>query len=127
MTKKYVVVLNGERIGTTELEKADAPMGVVFGLIAFDEIASPYEFFRDYCKRNDVVLNSDEPENELIDTQDIKSLSVLNEYGKEIKGEATSINGLKGEGYYVEIIGIAYPFYGEEFPHHVEAYDNQFK
>ena len=126
MSKKYIVKLDGKYIGTTNLEKADAPMGVVFGLIEFEKINSPYKFFRDYCNKNNVIVNADEPEHELIDTQEINSLSVYNENGVEIKGEATLINGFKEEGYSIEIIGIPYPFYEEEFPHHREAYDNQF-
>jgi hypothetical protein len=31
MTKLYTVLLDNQTIGITELEKADAPMGVVFG------------------------------------------------------------------------------------------------
>jgi hypothetical protein len=35
MSKIYDILLNNSRIGTTELEYADAPMGVVFGRISF--------------------------------------------------------------------------------------------
>ncbi len=31
--KRYDILLDNKKIGTTELEKADAPMGVVFGII----------------------------------------------------------------------------------------------
>ncbi len=126
MSNKYSINLDGARIGTTCLELADSPMGVVMGLIHFEKIESPYLFFRDYCKYNNVVVNEDEPEHELLDTQAIEGLSVFNEGGIEIKGMATSVRGFKEEGFYIDIIGIAYPFYGEEFPHHVEAYEKQF-
>jgi hypothetical protein len=46
--KTYIVVLGDKEIGTSKLEKADAPMGVVFGLIEFNGIETPYEFFKEY-------------------------------------------------------------------------------
>jgi len=33
MEKEYSIYLDSKKIGTTRLEKADAPMGVAFGLI----------------------------------------------------------------------------------------------
>lgn len=47
--KTYKVVLGDKEIGTSKLEKADAPMGVAFGLIEFKGIEKPYEFFKEYC------------------------------------------------------------------------------
>ena len=37
MEKEYSIYLGSNKIGTTRLEKADAPMGVVFGEINFVE------------------------------------------------------------------------------------------
>ena len=48
MNNTYKIHLNGVLIGTSELEKADAPMGVAFGLIKFNGIESPYAFFKEY-------------------------------------------------------------------------------
>lgn len=44
--KKYQIELEGKLIGTTMLEKADAPIGVIFGLMQLDNIGSPYDFFK---------------------------------------------------------------------------------
>jgi hypothetical protein len=33
---------------------------------------------------------------------------------------------MKDEGYEISILGIPYPFYKEEFPHHVKEYENMF-
>ena len=126
MTKKYIVNLDGKRIGTTCFEKADAPMGVAMGLIEFEGISNPYHLIRDYCKNNNVPLNENDPKLEAIFTQSIDGLTVFNEEGIEIKGESATISGFKEEGYYIDIFGIPYLFYGEEFPHHREAYDKQF-
>ena len=53
--KQYLVCLNGIIIGRTALEKADPPMGVVYGVIDFiDDVESRYEFLLDYCKCFDV-------------------------------------------------------------------------
>ncbi|MEL7121469.1 MAG: hypothetical protein AAFO07_18620, partial [Bacteroidota bacterium] len=100
MNKTYNVLLDGQKIGTTQLEKADAPMGVAFGLIEFIDIESPYQFFKEYCSKNGVTINTDDPEFEIIDTQDITGLKVLRNDGLEIKGEAgNAISGMKEEGY----------------------------
>ena len=124
--KKYIIKLDGKRIGTTNLEKADAPMGVVFGLINFEGINNPYQFLSNYCKNNNILINENDPEVEAIFTQTIDTLTVFNEEGIEIKGVGSAISGFKEEGYEIEILGIPYPFYEEEFPHHREAYDKQF-
>ncbi|WP_299261430.1 hypothetical protein [uncultured Aquimarina sp.] len=127
MNKIYNILLNGLLIGTTELEKADAPMGVVFGLIEFDGIESPYEFFKDYCLKNNIVINTDDPGYEFIDTQVMSELKVFRQDGMEIKGVAgNAITGMKEDGYEISILGISYPFYEEEFPHHVKEYENMF-
>ncbi len=47
MNKQYKIFLEGKTIGTTMLEKAEAPMGVVYGQIDFLKIASPYHFFKE--------------------------------------------------------------------------------
>ncbi len=127
MNKIYNIILNGLLIGTTKLGKADAPMGVAFGLIEFNRIESPYEFFKDYCQKNKIVINTDDPEFEFIDTQVMSELKVFRQDGMEIKGVAgNAITGMKDEGYEISILGIPYPFYEEEFPHHVKEYENMF-
>lgn len=123
MEKVYSVYLGSKQIGTTKLENADPPMGVVSGIIVFNDSESPYQLFKDYCSKNNVTINTDEPEFELIDTQAIKDLNIFRPDGLEIKGQAgNTICGMKEEGYEISILGIAYPFYEEEFPHHVKAY-----
>lgn len=126
--KTYKVVLGDKEIGTSKLEKADAPMGVAFGLIEFNGIETPYEFFKEYCLKNNIVINTDDPEFEFIDTQVISELKVFRQDGLEIKGDAgNAITGMKDEGYEISILGISYPFYKLEFPHHVEHHENMFK
>lgn len=127
MNKKYTVKLEGKRIGITYFERAGAPMGVVVGKILFEGIDSPYQLFRDYCKRNNIAINDNDPKLGAIFTQSIQGLKIFTENGVEIKGLGAAISGFKDEGYEIDVFGIPYPFYGEEFPHHREAYDNQFK
>ena len=128
MNKTYKILLEGQEIGTTRLEKADAPMGVAFGLIEFNGIESPYEFFKEYCLKNNITVNTDEPEFEFIDTQVIPELKVFRQDGLEIKGVAgNAVCGMKEEGYEITVLGIGYPFYEEEFPHHVREYREMFK
>lgn len=125
--KKYKIELDGKLIGTTMLEKADAPMGVVFGLMQLDNIDSPYDFFKKYCKKNKIIINELDKKYGFIDTQVIPNLKVLRTDGFEIKGVAgNAISGMTKEGYEITIHGIEYPFYEDEFPHHVKDYNEQF-
>ena len=124
MNKSYNILLEGQKIGTTLLEKADAPMGVVFGTINFVNIKSPYKFLKEYCINRQIIFD-DDIEFDLILTQAIPELKVLRQDGIEIKGIGNAIEGLEGE-FEVSILGIAYPFYEEEFPHHVRAYREMF-
>lgn len=43
MKKTYDIKLSGVKIGTTDFEFADTPMGVVHGKINFENVKSPYE------------------------------------------------------------------------------------
>ena len=123
----YRVELDGRSLGETALESADPPMGVVMGKVEFSVTESPYDLFKSYCAANELVINQDEEKLELIDTQNIPGLKVFREDGVEIVGEpGASICGFRDDGYEVTIIGIPYPFYDEEFPHHREAYDEKF-
>ncbi|MDP1816785.1 MAG: hypothetical protein Q8K92_20190 [Leadbetterella sp.] len=127
MTKKiYDILLDNNKIGTTELENADAPMGVVFGQIDFINITSGYDFFKNYCLTNNIKIISDYPDDRFVATADISNLKVFDPTGIEIKGQGTSIEGMDTDVFQVTILGIPYPFFEEEFPHHRKAYDNQF-
>jgi len=126
LNKIYNILLNELLIGTTELEKADAPMGVVFGLIEFNGIESPYEFLKEYCLNKQIELASDYPEDKMISTMSIPELKIKRDNGIEIKGIGNQITGMDNEEYEISIFGIPYPFYEEEFPHHVKEYKNMF-
>jgi hypothetical protein len=127
MTKKqYNIFLDDKLIGTTELEKADAPMGVVFGNVTFDNIVSGYDFLKTYCLTNNIEIITDYPDDKHIATTDIPNLKVINPNGIEIKGQGTNINGMESDVFEITILGVSYPFFEEEFPHHVKAYNDQF-
>jgi hypothetical protein len=123
--KIYHIFLENIKIGTTRFEKADAPMGVVFGLIEFTESNIGYDFIKDYCIKNRIYIEIDYPEEKLISTRTIDGLKVLNSDGVEIKGFANQINGMDSEGFEISIEGITYPFYGDEFSNHVKEYKNK--
>ncbi|WP_452596708.1 hypothetical protein [Pontimicrobium sp. MEBiC01747] len=63
----------------------------------------------------------------MISTMSISELKVTNENGIEIVGVGNQISGMDNEEYEISVFGIPYPFYKEEFPHHVEHYENMFK
>ena len=104
MNKTYIILLNGLLIGTTELEKADAPMGVVFGLIEFSGIESPYEFFKKYCLDKQIELASDYPEDKMISTMSISELKITSDNGIEIKGVGNQITGMDNEEYEMNLV-----------------------
>ncbi|PJJ54805.1 hypothetical protein [Hymenobacter chitinivorans] len=124
--KLYTVLLEGNTLGTTLLEKADAPMGVVFGKIDFVAIKSGYAFFKSYCLGKGVVFD-DIPEERCISTQGIPGLMVIAEGGVEIKGLACTVSGMDSDEFEICLIGVPYPAYEEEFPHHVQAYSQRWE
>ncbi|MBC6994669.1 hypothetical protein QWY85_07730 [Neolewinella lacunae] len=122
MQKVYSIFLDSLKIGTTQLEKADASMGVVFGVIKFNDESFGYDFLKNYCQSKCITLAADYPDDKMISTSTIDALSVKDENGVEIKGLGNQISGMDGNDFEVYVEGIAYPFYETAFPHHVKAY-----
>jgi hypothetical protein len=125
MSKIYDILLNDIKIGTTELEHADVPMGVVFGRINFVSTQSGYGFFLEYCLKNSIEFQHD-AETRLIQTRSITGLRILDTTGYEIKGKACSISGMDDDGFEVYVEAVPFPFYSEEFQHHVIADQKRF-
>jgi len=123
--KIYNIILEENIIGTTELEKADASMGIVFGKINFINIKSGFDFFKEYCENRKIEFEY-YPEDKLILTRYIPNLKIVNEEKTEITGMGNCINGMDNDIFEINIEGIPYPFYEEEFPTHVEEYKKQF-
>lgn len=118
MNKAYMIKLRGEIIGKTNFEKADPPMGVVFGEIIDSDKVVNYEFIKAFCQVNNIELVEDYPRDELISTRTIEQLEIISPEGLIIKGLGNQISGMNSEGFEVMIEGISYPFYEEEFPNH---------
>lgn len=127
MTKSYIVELDGKTIGRTLLEKADAPMGVIFGVLIVDGDTVNYASIKKYCKDNEIELSFDSFQDKVISTRAIPGLIVKTTSGKEIKGIATYIEGMDSDCFEVTVVGYSYPDYEIEFPHHVKEYEEQFK
>lgn len=117
----YRIELDNKLIGTTALENADAPQGVVFGKIMFTEITKPYEYFLSYFKKNNVQIVAHYPEDKLISGDFISTVKVFSENNHEILGISTCIEGMKNE-FYIYIIGIDSELLKQEFKHHYNAY-----
>jgi len=115
---EYKIYIGDKLIGTTQLEKADPPMGVVFG-----EIKPIAKFDYDYIKNLNIDIAEEIPEDKFISTLSSNLIRVLNDKGIEIKGEGNQISGMDKYEYEISIFGIPYPFYEDEFPHHVKVYE----
>jgi len=102
-------------------------MGVVCGVIHFEDQTFGYNFIKNYCQSKNIDLAIDYPEDKLISIMTIDTLVVKNEKGIEIVGVGSQIIGADSEGYEVFLLGVPYPFFEEEFPHHVKAYKEMFK
>lgn len=123
-TKIYDILLDNNKIGTTEFENSDAPMRVVFGKINFIDIVFGYAFFKSYCLTKGIPIITDYPEDKLIVTADIPTLKILSPKEIEIKGEGSNIEGMDVDVFQVTILGIQYPFFEEEFPPNKNVYNN---
>lgn len=125
MSKKYDIFLDCNKIGTTEFEKADVPMGVVFGILNFTEPISGYAFFKQYCIEKSITIVAEFSEEKIIETSTIPGLVVINESGLQINGIGNQISGMDADVFFIMIYGISFPFYEEEFPLHVKAYNEK--
>ncbi|MET3979918.1 hypothetical protein ABIB62_002740 [Mucilaginibacter sp. UYP25] len=125
MNKMYNIFLDNIKIGHTYFEKADAPMGCVFGKIYFLTIKSGYNFFRNYARNNNITT-TDYPEDRMISTFNIPNLRILDTENNDIMGAPCYISGMDSDGFEIYIDGIAYPLYENEFPDHVKEYKQRF-
>ena len=123
--KIYTITLEQNIIGTTELEKADAPMEVVFGKINFINVKSGSEFFKEYCEKNKIEFEFYTQE-KLILTRNIPKLKIVNKQNIEIIGMSSYITGMDSDIFEINIDGIPYTFYEQEFPNHVKEYNEMF-
>lgn len=122
MRKIYNIELNGVKIGTTDFEFADTPMGVVHGKINFENVESPYELFRNHCKKFKVQINNDEPKYKFIDTVVIPELKVYLENGTKLAGWGGAISGMDNDDFEIQFGGITSELMQTEFKHHYDAY-----
>lgn len=122
MDRRFYLQLDGKRIGYTEFEHADPPMGLVHGKIVFDNIGAPYELFRDHCIKYGVPINFDELDEQLIDTTVIPQLSFFLPDGGEFKGNGAAINGIGPDDFSIDFYGVPLALMKTQFEHHYINY-----
>jgi hypothetical protein len=120
----YQIWLADTLIGTTLLEKADPPMGVVIGQIVPIISDFGYEYIKRIYLLHNVELAYDYPENKLVATRATKLLRVLTPEGLAIKCLGNQITGMDSDRFEIALEGIPYPFYGVEFPKHCADYED---
>lgn len=118
----YVLELNGVKIGHTKFEFADAPMGVVFGKIVFDEIDSPYELLKKHCSNFNVDLAVDLYKDRLISSYIIPQLKVFLPNGNQLAGWGGAITGMDSDAFQIEFSGVSYEIMRTEFKGHFHKY-----
>ena len=96
--------------------------GVCNGKDPLRGIESGYSLFKHYCNERSVQVNEDDPGIKFLSTPFLPDIRVTSIEGQEISGAGTSVTGFDGDGWEIDIMGVPYPFYKEEFPHHTEAY-----
>ena len=124
MKKTYYIELNGVKIGTTDFEFADTPMGVVFGKVKFENINSPYELIKEHCRKYGIEINDDYPEDKFINTMVIPELKVFDNQQNELKGWGAYFIGMDSDGFEIQFGGITSDLMQSEFKHH---YDECYK
>ena len=108
------------------LEKADVPMGVVFGQIEFENIDNAYTFFKTYCLQNQIGI-TDYKEDKFLTTRHISNLKVFDsDDNTEIKGSAVSVSGQGMKDFEIAIEGLPHNIFAFKFRHHVLNYKGLF-
>lgn len=125
MAEIFYLELDGKRIGHTEFEYADPPMGVVHGKILFDEIKSPYAFIRDHCIKNNIHIYIDEPDEHMIGAHIIPQLKVFTKKGSELMGSGGAISGMDSDDFIIEFYGVPSEVMETLFAHHSRKYDER--
>ena len=124
--KVYNILLDQKLIGTSNLEKHDAPMGVAFGEVVWALDTPPYEYLKGFSEAKGIKPYILDEDIKFIGLGEYPMLQVFDQNGKQIQGNGLGIEGMQGHPFEVSILGIPYPFYEEEFPHHVEHYNQMF-
>jgi hypothetical protein len=122
MKKTYNIELNGMKIGQTDFEFADTPMGVVFGKIIFENVNSPYKLIKEHCLKNKIGINDDYPEDKFINTMIIPELKVFDFERTELKGWGAYVIGMESDGFEIQFGGITSELMQSEFKHHYDEY-----
>jgi hypothetical protein len=122
LRKTYRIELNEVKIGTTDFEFADTPMGVIHGKINFENVKSPYELIKNHCKKHNVIININDKKLKFIDTQVIPELKVYLENGTELNGWGGAISGMEKDDFEIQFGGITSEIMQTEFKHHYEQY-----
>jgi len=123
---KFRIMLNGEKIGESDLENGDPPMGVVFGKAILTVPGSPTSFILEYCKKQGIEITANDPSIPYFSTRDIPLLKILNDKNMEITGVGgTYFDGNDSE-LQVSILGIESDVYDKEFPGYYKRYEAGF-
>ncbi len=113
----YNIYKDNILIGTSKLERGDAPMGIALGNF---HATSDFDTYRKQFE----ILDED--------SRRLEGLILKKEDGTEIEcsiGKVVIEYGDINNPFHIEFtaLGISYPLYEELFPHHVKAYQKQFE
>ncbi|WP_375559598.1 hypothetical protein ACE193_17940 [Bernardetia sp. OM2101] len=113
----YSIKLKDKLIGTTKLEYADVSMGMVYGEINFENILSPYSFFKSFCQDFNIELATDYPDDKLLTTRIIPQLKIYNSKQEVIKGQGY-ITGMDNSDFQIVFRVLDSDLMEKEFCHH---------
>ncbi|HLO38207.1 MAG TPA: hypothetical protein VK173_06955, partial [Lacibacter sp.] len=122
---KYKIYLDEKLIGSTALEKADIPMGVLFGQILFYHIDNAYLFFKSYCLQKKIGI-TDEKQDQILITRHIPYLRVIDTEDNDICGASISVAGQGPVDFEITIEGVPHNILSFKFKHHLDDYRTLF-
>lgn len=121
MNREFKIFLDDIFIGTTNFEFADVPMGVVYGMVKFDNIDDPYLFLKQhYLSKN---LQFDFDDNKGFLTSEIQKVIKIffNENNTQLLGWGAFLSGIKNE-FEITFLGLNSDIMKSEFNKHYNDY-----
>lgn len=109
MNQTYEIFLGSKKLGTTSLEFAHSSQDAIFGIIDLKQGISGYDLLMHWCKKNNVELEIDLPEDQIILTKSIPPLTIKDQHGVTLHWISNQISGIANKDFELSVYGISCP------------------